>query len=272
MTRDANLAYTPMSLFTPPSTAHRISKDKENREIDPSSRVIFAKDHKIHILASPTHSPTLAHSQKLLAVPKVAAGRSILKKHQSIYLTPFDEDEPQREVTPEPSDPLCDLVYLEYPVSVITRPEGAQNAASLRDLIEAYSVLTARLRACVTGTTDVDASWPLFQPLRKQRHAFVSAVVRDLGKALVNPASGTEEEERERQQAQRVLLPSPKNTPKKKRDGMTAEQVKRARDLCTTSHAVIRLLSLVFTLPAICSIFSGELFILARTRIWTLTT
>ena len=256
-----------MSLFTPPSTAHRISKDKENREIDPSSRVIFAKDHKIHIFGSPTHGPTPTHSQKLLAVPKVAAGRSILKKRQSIYLTPFEEDEPQREVTPEPSDPLCDLAYLAYPVSVITRPEGAENPASLRELIEAYSVLAARLRSCVTGTTDVDASWPLFQPLRKQRHAFVSAVVRDLGKALVNPASGTEQEERERH---RVLLPSPKNTPKKKRDGMTAEQVKRARDLCTTSHAVIKLLSLVFTLPAICSVFLGESPILARTRGWPL--
>jgi len=254
-----------MSLFTPPSTAHRISKDKENREIDPSSRVIFAKDHKIHILASPT--PT--KSQKLLAVPKVAAGRSILKKRQSIYLTPFEEDEPQREVTPEPSDPLCDLAYLAYPVSVITRPEGAENSTSLRELIEAYSVLAARLRSCVTGTTDVDASWPLFQPLRKQRDAFVNAVVRDLGKALLSPAAATEEEERERQQVQRILLPSPKNTPKKKRDGMTAEQVKRARDLCTTTHAVIRLLSLVFTLPAICSIFSGEFYSGAYTSIDT---
>ncbi|GLB45492.1 putative tRNA threonylcarbamoyladenosine metabolic process [Lyophyllum shimeji] len=230
-------------LLTPPSTSHRRTKDKENRGPECSTRVAWSEENKIHVL-------------QLTAAPKVSTAtsaskrpptKSILKKNNNCLLVPWPQ-EPTREVTPEPADPLVNLTYLDYPVSTIVQ---ATDATELRALIEAYSVLMARLRTSVTGSTDVDASWPLFQPLRKHRDAFVAAVERDLGRALVDPAVKGEEE-----QPRRVLLPSPRNTPKKKRDGMTAEQVKYARDLCTTSHAVIRLLSVVFTLPALLNIFT----------------
>ena len=126
--------------------------------------------------------------------------------------------------------------------------------APLRDLIEGYSVLAARLRATVTGTTDADASWPLFQPLRKNRQQVVDSLIRDLGRALEDPASTNKGE--------KVLLPSPQNSPNpKRRHGMTAEQVKHARDLCTTCHAVIKLLAVMFTLPAVYRVFTGSLHI-----------
>ncbi|RDB15244.1 hypothetical protein Hypma_004765 [Hypsizygus marmoreus] len=230
-----------MSLLTPPSTSHR-GKDKENRDLDPSTRVVFSEFNKIHTLGASPKFPTTATASRL------PPGKSILKKCSAL-LVPFPQ-EVEREITPEPSDPLVNLTYLTYPVSTII---GSNDATELRHLIEAYSILTARLRASVTGATDIDASWPLFQPLRKNREALVEAVVRDLGRALVDPHSVAKEEE----PPLRILLPSPKNTPKKKKkDGMTAEQVKYARDLCTTSHAVIRLLSLALTLPAVRNIFT----------------
>jgi len=139
-----------------------------------------------------------------------------------------------------------------YPVSQIIKNDSN---VSMHELIEAYNVLAARLRAGVTGKSDVDASWPLFQPLRNNRKLFVGAVVRDLGRALVDPAKRDELEN-----TRRVLLPSPKDTPKKK-GGMTAEQVKYARDLSTTCHSVIRLLALIFTLPALKSVFFGMLLL-----------
>jgi len=58
-----------------------------------------------------------------------------------------------------------------------------------------------------------------------------------------------------------TVLPSPEKSPRKKR-GMTEEQVKFARDLCTTTHSVIKLLALVFTLPAVYRVFSGTTFLL----------
>ena len=230
-----------MSLLTPPSTAHRRAKDKENDSI---SRVAWAENDKVHILHLAGPAAASFKVSTAASASKRPPFKSILKK--CAELAPWPEEK-QREVTPEPSDPLADLEYLVYPVKTIVE---ATEETELRVMVEAYSILTARLRAVVTSELD-DASWPLFQPLRKHKEAFVEAVVRDLGKALVDPAAGKE--------PLRVLLPSPSNTPvkKKKRDGLSAEQVKYARDLCTTSHAVIRLLSLVFTLPAMMNLFTG---------------
>ncbi|KAG6908308.1 hypothetical protein DXG01_005344 [Tephrocybe rancida] len=239
-----------MSLLTPPSTAHRRAKDKEiSRDIDSNSRVVWAETDKIHILQLPGPAASTFKVTTGASASKRPPNRSILKK--CVGLVPWPQEK-QREVTPEPVDPMGDSNYLAYPVTTIV---GATDATELRVLIEAYSILTARLRAAVTSTTDADPSWALFYPLRKHTEEFTDAVVRDLGRALEDPAASRETEE-----PIRILLPSPTNTPvkKKKRDGMSAEQVKYARDLCTTSHAVIRLLSLVFTLPAITNVFKDK--------------
>jgi hypothetical protein len=174
--------------------------------------------------------------------------KSILKKPLTVLQPILEEN--QRETTPEPTDPLTDMNYLESPVAIIIASDS-----SLRQLIESYSVLAARLKASVTGTTDADVSWPIFQPIRKHRDAIIQAFVRDLGKAFVEPATeGTFTEERCGKD--NTMLPSPKESPRKKQ-GMTAEQVKYARDLCTTCHAVMKLLATIFTLPAIYKVFDG---------------
>lgn len=148
---------------------------------------------------------------------------------------------------------MVDLNYLKNPVSKIISPD-----ATIHDLIESYCVLTARLRATVTASTDGDASWPLFQPFRRNRELLANCIIRDLGKALVDPQSmnTTSGEEECIKEQKPVLLPSPKNSPKKKR-GTTAEKVKYARDLCTASHSVLKLLGLVFTIPAVYNVFDG---------------
>lgn len=174
-----------------------------------------------------------------------------------------------REATPEPADPLCDLSYLDYPVSLILKED-----AKSREVIEGYSVLAARLRLNVQSKTDADASWPLFQPLRKNADAFVQRIVRDLGKALVDPIKSAdcpksdeeedalnamkEWEEEEPSSEPSGGLPSPQKSPKKPRKrGMTASQVKYARDLCTICHAAIKLLCIILSVPAIYSVFEG---------------
>lgn len=238
-----------MSLPTPPRSSH--SSSKEN--ISPATRgVAWSVHNQIHNLSSPP--PKLFRTPS--SVFRDQPARSILKK-QSLTSIPLPgdicDDYKPREVTPEPGDPLCNLTYLDHPVSRIVASD-----APLKDLIEAYNILAARLRSNVTDSTDADASWPLFQPLRKNKDAFVNAVVRDLGRALVDPLGGDGDQQPRGEERILAPLPSPNNTPKKKKDGMTAEQVKHARDLCTVSHSVIRLLSVVWTLPAVYGIFSGE--------------
>jgi hypothetical protein len=158
-------------------------------------------------------------------------------------------------VTPEPSDALLDLHYLDHPVSQILA--DCSDKKNLGQLIEGYNVLTARLRASVSNATDVDASWPLFQPLRKNTQAFVNAIVRDLGCAFVDPIAPLHTNEDE--VLSKVTLPSPKKSPPKKKGGMTEEQVKHARDLCTTSHSVIKLLSFMLSVSAVWNIFQGKI-------------
>ncbi|KAG0704222.1 hypothetical protein DFH29DRAFT_912360 [Suillus ampliporus] len=235
------------SLPTPPSTSHR---DKETTSL-PGSRVAWTQQNQYHILTSPK-----GHVSFPSTASRHRPTKSILKKSAPRLLALSEEG--QREATPEPEDPLVNLSYLTRPVSQILASE-----TSFTDLIDAYAVLAARIRSAVAGTTDADASWPLFQPIRKNTQPFTDAVCRDLGKALVEPKAPELESEpedfpfnHEEEEELPSLLPSPKKSPRKKKRGMSAGQAKYARDLCTTSHAVMRLLGAVFTLPAVYRVFT----------------
>ncbi|KAF5360725.1 hypothetical protein D9756_004653 [Leucocoprinus leucothites] len=235
-----------MSLLTPPSTGHR--SDKENRPTtDSRSHVVWSQHHQFHDISD---SP---RPLKCLSANRDRPVKSILKK-SSYPLLPLIDMNP-REETPEPEDPLMDLHYLEGPVFTIVSP-----LATMQELNEAYGRLMARLRAAVLGSTDADASWPLFHPIRQCKADFVASIVRDLRRALEDPAEKFPNQEQEipgqEDDAKAAAsLPSPKHSPKKKK-GMSAEQVKYARDLCTTSHSAMKLLALVMGLPAIYKLFS----------------
>ncbi|KAF7346564.1 hypothetical protein MSAN_01884500 [Mycena sanguinolenta] len=214
-----------MSLLTPPNTGHR---EKENR-VPLKARVIWSPHNE----------------------------------YRTIKLVPQRRSEPlpfvnfEREETPEPSRPKFDPTYLTTPVKTII-----DASASLDDLIRAYSVLAARIRAHITLTTDCNASYPLLEPLRKNRGALEEAIVRDLGRCLIDPETMAHDQTPEDQEEeaslkeQPVLLPSPQSSPKKKKKGTTAKKAKYGRDLCTTCHSVIKLLAVVFTLPAVCRVFT----------------
>ena len=99
-------------------------------------------------------------------------------------------------------------------------------------------------------------------------------VVRDLRRAFVDPMTSEDcpkgdgdipnEHWDEEESTLGSALPSPKQSPKKiKKKGMSAEQVKFARDLCTTAHSVIKLLCVMLCFPAIHGVFDGaHIFIL----------
>ena len=250
------------SLPTPPGTSHRA--EKENRAAH-FPRVAWSERNEIHnITSSPGRAkPLRASGQRQLPI------RSILKKvHAQELLPPVDEN--QREVTPEPSDPLVDLTYLENPVTTIIDSD-----AGLRDVADSYTALITRIRLCIPGNTDADSSWPMFQPIRKHREALVDALMRDVGRALEDPLQGVQQEEEpevemeveeavEEETCQEALksLPSPKKSPrKKKRKGMSATQVKHARDLCSVSHAALKLLAVVFSMSAVHQLFTGTLVV-----------
>ncbi|KAI6039330.1 hypothetical protein EDC04DRAFT_1755812 [Pisolithus marmoratus] len=236
-----------MALPTPPSTTHR---DRDIRL--PGSRVAWSQQNQYFVFTtSPKGNvPFPRHLEH--------PAKSILKKNSQTFLPILEDD--TREVTPEPEDPLVNLTYLARPVTQIIDPQS-----SLRDLIEAYSVLNARIRAAVTDSTDGDASWPLFQPLRKHTQAFVDGVCRDLARVLVEPDTIMVPDDEPpvldcgdecNVEETCSLLPSPKRSPTKKKKGMSAAQVKLARDMCMTTHTALRLLGVVFTSSAVYQLFS----------------
>lgn len=243
-----------MSLPTPPGTSHR--DEKENRA-PRFTRVSWSDTPELHPITGSPPRTTSARS----SASKPGPSRSILKKTAYPILPPIDEGVAQKESTPEPEDPLVDLHYLGNPVARIIAPD-----TSLCALIQAYTSLMARLRNCVAGNTDADASWPLFQPIRKNRKAVVEALVRDLQQVFVDPLDGVASSSAFdplssplREPPSTTSLPSPCDSPKKTRKrGMSEEQVKRARDLCGLCHAVMRLLGVIFTLPSLYNLFNGE--------------
>uniref|UniRef100_A0A8H7XPF0 Telomere-associated protein Rif1 N-terminal domain-containing protein n=1 Tax=Psilocybe cubensis TaxID=181762 RepID=A0A8H7XPF0_PSICU len=247
-----------MSLLTPPNSSHRADKEKENKYpapvAGPSTRsVVWAPQNSIHCLGTPPKSTAISSRHR----PN--ASKSILKKSSKINMLELPAAPKPRDVTPEPSDPLVDLNYLAHPVNLILSNGGPDQTESLADLITGYNILAARLRSGVSDVTDGDASWPLFQPLRKNAQQFVDAVVRDIGRALVDPlllmASSRDECAME---VPKFTLPSPRKSPTKKKGGMTEEQVKYARDLCTTSHSVIKLLAFILATPAVYNVFQEK--------------
>ncbi|KAJ7195459.1 hypothetical protein GGX14DRAFT_474774 [Mycena pura] len=232
-----------MSLPTPPSTGHR---EKENR-IPPFStpRVIWSPHNQYRTINPTSHAPPTTGASKNRPT------KSILKKPSQPLLPLIDAF--TRETTPEPSQPQSDPQYLSSPVATVI-----DSSSSLDARIRAYSVLAARIKSHISLTSN--ASCLLLRPLRENAAAFAEAIVHDLGRSFTDPetmeqtAEDVEEEECLKEQLD--MLPSPKNSPKKKKKGTTAKRAKYGRDLCTTCHSVIKLLGVVFTLPAVYSVFT----------------
>lgn len=230
-----------MSLLTPPNTVQK-GKDLGC----PSSRLVWAPQNSYHsFTASPPRLSVSASSERSWPT------RSILKNITRVINF---EPEEAREITPEPSDPLKDAHYLERAITIITSAD-----TPMRDLVDAYNTLTTRMRAAVPESADPDRSWPLLRPLRQQREAFVTALSRDLSKALINPSLHDTAGEVSCEKENKVFLPSPKASPSKKRHGLTEEQVTYARDLFSTAQATLKFLAVALSLPAVCGVFTSEL-------------
>ena len=224
-------------LPSPPSTSRR--EEKENRRIFAQlPRVSWSEENQIYPLSPSSLTnlrPSASHQ------PPV---KSILRKSSSFPFT-NSHQENEREATPEPDTPLFNSNYLSGPISRIIDID-----ACLKDLIQAYNVLAARIRITFLGEAEIDSTMPLLDPLRSNQDLFTDAVVRDLGRAMVDPSLPKEGRPE-------VSLPSPRPSPSRKRHGMTEDEVRHARDLATTTHSVLRLLAQLFASPQLCQLFSG---------------
>lgn len=240
----------PEQLDTPPSASQSSSRQ----------RVVFSERNKEHwfpplLPANPTPSSTQEPS------------KSILKKRtyeEFLADDLFPAERTQRASTPEPENAQDQPTYLLSPIKTLVQsiapgtfedvPEG-----DIRDLIEAYCVLSARVRAKLL-LNDSDASknvlLPALEPLKQYMQEITNVLIRDILKARDDPIQSLA---KMAIQPVAQALPSPPpssplssafdssplaksdGTPKK--GGMNEQQVKHARDLCTLAQSAIKCFS-----------------------------
>lgn len=240
------------SLPTPPRVRRR---DKENQQSSSPVKkgIEWAKHASVHTFTPDSGSKDANIPSSSRILPR----KSILKPPRPLLPIPFLK---QRDITPMPQDALSNANYLVWPVSII-----ANGSSSLRELTEAYSVLTARIREAVPVEffqTQDDKKHPLFQPLRQNSKVLAACIVRDLGRVFEDPLSlpTTSSVTARAKSVINSGLPSPRESPSPKKGGMTEEQVMCARDLSTTTIAVSRFLALALSTSNIYSVFSGTFF------------
>lgn len=229
------------TLPTPPK-ARRSDKENSSSPINRKG-IEFAKKARVYLI-SPILPPRTSSATSIQGPT-----RSILKPSRPLLPIPTEK---KRDITPLPDDGLANSTYLSWPVSVILN-----EMSTLRELTEAYSVLTSRIRSSVPPQFWVvqdAARHPLFNPLRRQSDALSSAIVRDLGRVFEDPF----ETFGLGQPSSSSFSPiRGKGTPSPKKGGMSEEQVKYARDLSTVSTATFRFLAMALTVPSIYEVFSG---------------
>lgn len=269
----APVIITPSSVETASSSASNLSKQ----------RVIFSSRNQEHFFepvlpANPTPSSDQEPS------------KSILKKRSyDEFLADdalFTSFVPQRSSTPEPDTEEGLAAYLLSPVTTLVQSvqDSRTGGVSNPDIIEAYCVLTARIRAkfvpaavaaaAMNGTSEEESETPrglhpAMQPVVEYIDYLVCAMTRDIARAMEDPLKGVPTSERlsimGESNAATTLPSPPSSSPSPfdpqgtgKRSGMDEQQVKHARDLCTVSQSSMKFLATLFCFTD--SVQAGELF------------
>ena len=169
-----------------------------------------------------------------------------------------------RHTTPEPEDdPLRHNTLLVSPLRVLiaSLDPASDVTITLKDLIEAWTVIFMRLRSRFPSDIDEPEALQLFQ---NNLEPILMALERDIQRALVDPvqktAVGTPSSDEDSdskstlEEGNDVSLKRAKST----RGGLTEFEVTYARDLYMVCSAALKVVSLVFWVPQLYSVIEGE--------------
>lgn len=143
------------------------------------------------------------------------------------------------------SNPLYRSQYLLGPIETIvcSRRALASGHLSLHDLSEAYRTLSMRIRDSSDHLSTVSDVFPALESLRDKGADVVAALRRDISRAL-------------RISAWQSSVDSSAPTAETVRCEVMTHNENRARDISILCHYALRLLSEIFRLPALSSLFA----------------
>ena len=280
-----------MALVTTPSNTflQRLNKENTPHQLETPStasstasrqRVVFSNRNQEHWFGPVLSAYRTPQSSQ-------EPSKSILKKRTyAEFLADdlFPPDQLQRPSTPEPENPQDQPAYLLSPIKTIVQSVAPGTfddvpEPTLLNLIEAYCVLIARLRAKLLPTpgngepkpaSSETSVQPAMQPLQQYIDQIAISLTRDISRALLDPleSCGKPKEENHSLPSPPPSSPSPfdsspmalsnaSDTPMKK-SGMNELQVKHARDLCTVAQSAMKLFSCLLSFTGL--VHNGILF------------
>jgi hypothetical protein len=189
----------------------------------------------IDLKLSDTHStpPTRPSTQPL----KTTLNDSKFSVNMQPLLTTPEEH-------PASDGPMTSTTYLDSPLQTLLEsiddPESEH--VSLHDLTEAYNILSNKIRSQIRVILEADQPLPAFRPLKQHAPQLTQSLRRDIRRALMDPSSTP----RKSSFLENSLLSNSE---------MTEDEVKYARDLSSLCHHALCSLSLIFSVPAVYSIF-----------------
>ena len=142
-----------------------------------------------------------------------------------------------------PADPLMPSTYLSSPLDTILESLHDPAYVSPHDLVEAYNVISMRIRSQSQVIMHTKHRLPAFTLLGEHASLLAQALSRDVRRALSHPSSGF--------RTPAPFASSSTNPP------MTNNDIQYARDLSILCHHALRLLSDVFSFEPLHSLFPG---------------
>ena len=144
------------------------------------------------------------------------------------------------------ADPIMSLVYLSSPLDTIleSMDDPHLRYVSIHDLIEAYSVLSSRIRSQLRVIIQASQPPPALIPLKEHASFLARALTRDVRRAFINPSD-------------RLWRTPPSGESSSTHVSMIDHEIQYARDLTILCHHALRFLSDVFVFKPLYSLFTG---------------
>ena len=149
---------------------------------------------------------------------------------------------------PDQRPPLS-LTYLKSPILVLTHSlEDGTGQDITHDLLDAYSVLSLRIRAICAPLAENGSMETPLQAIKASSDALSHRLQHDIRRALEDPLTATS------QSANDILLATISRAPTESHEDLVCA----ARDSSALCQQSIQIVSLIFRFPALSALFARE--------------